>query len=320
MKERRLGISLLVSIACGFGLVALAAGQGAYGWLLFVAVPFLTGFLAASIYAWGRRRELGKCLWVSILPFGGICLLVVLWKIDGIICCIMAAPVMIPPGLVGGYIAWLMQSHRTAPLIGSCLLFLVPSGIVLGPRGPSPRTFTVTTSITVDAPPESVWRHVTEFPDIALPPDAIFRAGVAYPIRTEIDGKGVGTTRRCILSTGTLRETVTVWNPSILLRFQVDSTPPAMRELSPWPDLDPPHLHGFYQSFQGQFRLTELPGRRTLVEGSSWYSHGLGPAQYWRLWSDYVVHGVHRRVLEHIKALAEEDRRERENAVATSTF
>jgi hypothetical protein len=57
-----------------------------------------------------------------------------------------------------------------------------------------------------------------------------------------------------------------------------------------------------------------------LIEGTSWYSHGLEPAEYWRLWTDYIVHGVHRRVLEHIKAMAEADRRAGENVVATSTF
>ncbi len=165
----------------------------------------------------------------------------------------------------------------------------------------------MTTSIVVNAPPEVVWRRVVDFPEIADPPGLLFRAGVAYPIRSDIAGFGVGASRQCVLSTGVIKETVTAWDPPRLLRFRVDSTPPAMHELSPWAHIDPPHLHGFYESRQGEFLLTALPGGRTLVAGTSWYSHGLQPAQYWRLWSDYVVHGVHRRVLEHIKALAERD-------------
>jgi hypothetical protein len=293
----------------GFGLTVLATWGSVYTWVLFLAAPFLTGFLAVLIFTWKERRELKRCLWVATWPFLGIALLVLGWKIEGLICLAMAAPIAIPFGLLGGYVAWLLQPHRAITLMTSCLLLLVPPGIVFGHHGPREHTFHVSTSIVVNASPDVVWRYVTAFPAIAEVPDGIFRAGVAYPIQTEIDGSGLGTGRRCILSTGTLEERVTAWEPPNLLRFAVNSTPPAMRELSPWPDIDPPHLHGFYVSHQGEFRLTELSGHRTLVVGTSWYSHGLEPAQYWRLWSDYVVHGVHRRVLGHIKVLAEAEGR-----------
>ena len=60
-------------------------------------------------------------------------------------------------------------------------------------------------------------------------------------------------------------------------------------------------------SKEGQFRLIALGPHRTRVEGTSWYQHGLWPAQYWRLWSDAIVYRIHMRVLEHIRALAEAD-------------
>jgi hypothetical protein len=30
------------------------------------------------------------------------------------------------------------------------------------------------------------------------------------------------------------------------------------------------------------------------------------PADYWRLWSDLIIHRIHSRVLRHIQALSEE--------------
>ena len=318
MKDRSKGLSLLIGIAVGFTLIALAGRQASYGWLLFLGVPFLTGFLAVVIYTWGERRRLGQCLWVSIWPFLGVAVLLLAWRIEGIICIATAAPIAVPVGLLGGYVGWLLQRHVAGIAVGACLLLIVPPGIVFGHHGPEPRTFAVSTSMIVEAPPETVWRYITEFPAIGTPAGLIFRAGVAYPVRTEIDGDGPGVARRCVLSTGVLNETVSAWEPPHLLRFRVDSMPPAMHELSPWRDIDPPHLHGFYVSRQGEFRLTPLPGGRTRIEGTSWYSHGLEPALYWRLWSDYVVHGVHRRVLEHIKALAEEDNTRRAGILQTS--
>ena len=44
---------------------------------------------------------------------------------------------------------------------------------------------------------------------------------------------------------------------------------------------------------------------RTRLEGSTWYTLDLGPSTYWALWSDALIHGIHGRVLEHIKGLSE---------------
>jgi hypothetical protein len=98
---------------------------------------------------------------------------------------------------------------------------------------------------------------------------------------------------------------VVVWNEPRLLRFVVTATPPAMREMGLYGPIQPKHLNGYYLSKEGQFELTSLPGGRTLVVGTSWYQHGLWPAGYWRWWSDAVVHHIHRRVLDHIRALSE---------------
>jgi hypothetical protein len=62
---------------------------------------------------------------------------------------------------------------------------------------------------------------------------------------------------------------------------------------------------GADRSAGGQFLLTPLPGGRTRLEGTTWYRHGLAPAEYWRLWSDEIIHKIHMRVLKHIKEEAE---------------
>jgi hypothetical protein len=64
-------------------------------------------------------------------------------------------------------------------------------------------------------------------------------------------------------------------------------------------------LHGRVISKEGRFRWIALGPHRTRVEGASSYQHGLWPAQYWRLWSDAIIHRIHLRVLDHIRTLAE---------------
>jgi hypothetical protein len=109
-----------------------------------------------------------------------------------------------------------------------------------------------------------------------------------------------------VFTAGDFVEPITAWDEGQLLKFDVTSNPPAMREWSPY-NIHPPHVRDFLVSHGGQFRLIELPGGRTRLEGTTWYEHNLWPAAYWQVWSDAILHRIHRRVLEHVKRLAEAD-------------
>jgi hypothetical protein len=85
-------------------------------------------------------------------------------------------------------------------------------------------------------------------------------------------------------------------------------SPPPLLELTPLGDISPPHLDGYLRPRRGEFRLVALPGDRTRLEGSTWYELRLAPEPYWQLFSDYLIHRIHRRVLQHIKLEAEAER------------
>ena len=131
-------------------------------------------------------------------------------------------------------------------------------------------------------------------------------------------GAGVGAQRACLLSTGVMRERVTVWEPARCLRFQVLCTPGALREISFYRDLQPRHVHNFTVMREGEIRLEPLPNGGTRLIGTSWYEQRMWPADYWMLYSDFVVHSVHRRVFGHIKMLAEHEAASRRSALASA--
>ncbi len=162
----------------------------------------------------------------------------------------------------------------------------------------------VTTSVEIDASPETVWKNVIAFPQLKDPIEFIFKTGIAYPINATISGQGVGAVRHCNFSTGSFVEPITTWDEPKLLKFSVDQQPEPMKEISPY-NIHPNHLHGYWISRQGQFKLTTLPNGHTLLEGTTWYVNKIKPEFYWTIWSDYVVHKIHERVLEHIKTQAE---------------
>ena len=80
-----------------------------------------------------------------------------------------------------------------------------------------------------------------------------------------------------------------------------------MEEWTFYEHVHPPHLEGYFRTTQGEFRLEPLPGGRTRLHGTTWYENDLWPANYWKLWSDLLIHRIHLRVLKHVGNLSEAD-------------
>lgn len=280
----------------------------AYGSTLFLATPFMLGLITSVVYGAAEPRGVKESVVTSLLALLiiAICLLAV--AIEGVICLLMAAPIAIMLNVLGCWIGHILMAgkERRGRHISIPALAVMPLLFLAEHQGsPESTTHAVATSVMIDADRETVWRNVVAFSEIPPPREMIFRAGIAYPLRARIDGAGVGATRHCVFSTGAFVEPITTWDEPALLAFDVTAQPDPLTELSPYGRIDAPHLHGYFSSQRGEFRLTELPGRRTLLAGTTWYVNHIEPQAYWRLWSDYVIHTIHRRVLDHIKADAE---------------
>jgi len=303
-------LSVLVTSLIGLGFVALGTSTiGAYGWSLFVALPFCLGLFSVLLHSYHGPRGFWTCFNVALLPIallGGVLLVV---AIEGLICLLMAAPLALGLAALGGSLGYFIQANywrsRTSPALLSVVL-LVPAlfGVEHAARLEAPK-FEVRTSINVQAPPEQVWQQVVAFGEIPAPTEALFRAGIAYPTRAEISGRGPGAMRRCVFSTGAFLEPIEVWDEPRLLKFSVTASPAPLNEMTPYGHIEPRHLHGYFESEEGQFLLTPLPGGGTRLEGTTRYRNAMWPAAYWRIWSDYIIHRIHMRVLKHIKAAAE---------------
>jgi hypothetical protein len=187
------------------------------------------------------------------------------------------------------------------------LLIIYPPAVMCAEyvAAPEPPVFAVRTAVDIDAPPAAVWRNVVSFSELPPPTEWIFHTGIAYPIRASIEGSGPGAIRRCEFSTGPFIEPIRIWDEPRLLQFAVTENPAPMEEWTPYRKIHPAHLDNFLVSRKGQFLLTPLPGGRTRLEGTTWYVHNLWPAGYWQVWSDFIIHRIHQRVLSHIKTLSE---------------
>lgn len=315
-----LGIAVVtVAITTQLGLALALLGTKVlvnYGWGLFVSLPFCMGLFAVLLYSYHEQRTYPTCLMISLLPVLVLGVVLLMVAIEGIICLLMAAPIAAGLALLGGSLGFAIQAvhwtRKGAPFVMSVMLVALPS--LFGYEHASklqPRLYEVYSEIVVDAPPEMVWKKVVAFTEIPPPEELLFRAGITYPMRAEIAGVGAGAVRRCVFSTGAFVEPIEVWNEPMLLRFSVAENPAPLNELTPYGHIEPAHLHGYFVSHQGQFLLTELPGGKTRLTGTTWYTNAMWPEEYWHYWSDYIIHRIHMRVLLHIQEEAEQRKQAR---------
>lgn len=279
-----------------------------YAYGLFVWLPLVLGATSTLILAYKNptaRKALRNNAYLTLLIF---CFGLLFFAWEGVICLLMATPIGFLFTYFGFLIGYGLSKNKminSAPTAIILLMLSVPSLMAFEDIiKTSDDLRSVTTSIEINASPEKVWKNVVAFPQLKDPTEFIFKTGIAYPIDATISGQGVGAVRHCNFSTGSFVEPITTWNEPKLLKFSVAQQPEPMKEISPY-DIHPTHLHGYWVSKEGQFKLIALPNGHTLLEGTTWYVNKIKPNIYWIIWSDYIVHKIHQRVLGHIKTEAE---------------
>ncbi|WP_440703305.1 hypothetical protein [Dyadobacter sp. 22481] len=302
---------LSIAVPCSFGWACTYFSTDilrAYSYGLFLWLPFVIGATSTLMYGHKKQepdKKIRNNAYLTLLIF---CIGLLIFAWEGIICLIMAAPI----GLLLTYLGYLVariflpnMSNNGTRAAGTLLLLSVPALMAFeGKAVKDDDLRSVTSSVKINATPEKVWDNVIAFPRLGEPTELIFKTGIAYPIDATIKGSGVGAVRRCNFSTGSFVEPITVWDEPRLLKFSVEEQPASMKEVSFY-DVRPNHLHGYWISKEGQFKLTKLPDGHTLLEGTTWYVNKIRPGFYWTMWSDFIVHKIHNRVLQHIKEQVE---------------
>lgn len=289
-----------------FGTSALRT----YGNALFIGIPLIMFFIPAALVPASVAGVPGARITATLASAGLVLVGLLAFRIEGLVCIIMASPLLLLMWIIAAVAhsrtkRWFTQYGGPATLLFTMALPVAMAAEAALDLPVNRRSRTTRT--VIKASPQTLWPLIQAQP--SLPPirprDVLFQLGVAYPVRTEMIGTGVGSSRRCILSTGPMDEIVDVWEPNRRLAFRVTAQPPPMHELSPFSDFHAPHFDDCFRCERGEFRLLPLPDGRTELRGTTWYTTRIWPAAYWHLWTDAIVTNVHRRVFKHIEALAE---------------
>jgi uncharacterized membrane protein YhaH (DUF805 family) len=300
---------LVIGVAVTLFAVAVSTLLfGAYGFGVFVASPFIIG--ATTGYFANRKTDVGSWPTAKVtsgaLLLGGLGLVIV--ALEGLICT--------PDGCPSCHRHWTRRcSHGTR----HCRLHATPAQQALSGLALLPLIFALESSLPMvvqfethsriqsRAPPSVVWKVLVNT-DLSHEPVALpFRWGLAYPIRGEVLGEGIGSIRIGEFSTGSVRERVTEWIPNRKLAFVMLNEVPAVRELSPYATVHAPHVVGYFRTTNTSFELAPLEaGGTELIERTS-HELRLEPVPYWLPLARWVVHENNARVLTHIKRQAEKN-------------
>lgn len=307
MKSKFIIVILTIAIVFAIGYTSISF-FGNYGWTVFVFVPFVIGFLPS--YFASKKLELSKkdCYSLSFTTLLASTIALLVFAIEGMICILMALPILMLLVWFGAYIGFRMN-HRK-PMLNNATTIIILALYSLSflsfdyinePNSLIP----IKTAIVIKAPIEKVWQNVVTFGTIAEPNEFIFKTGIAYPKNATIKGTGIGAIRYCNFTTGSFVEPITTWNEPNLLQFSVENQPVPMNEFNPFWNVHPPHLDGYFKSYKGEFRLKKMANNETLLQGTTWYKVDIYPEFYWKIWSDLIIHKIHNRVLNHIKKESE---------------
>ncbi|MEM7550930.1 MAG: hypothetical protein AAF363_14700 [Bacteroidota bacterium] len=303
-KRKWIAIAITVILATPLTIWGIY-GIGEYGLALFILTPLFIGVVSTILFGHGRILTKREAAQISLLTLGIFIIGLIVFAIEGLICIAMAAPVGILLTWIGSLIGQVTVNNNSNNSLTIILItFLIIPVTAFTERDSETQLHKVSTSLIIDADIETVWKNVIEFPRMGEPTEFIFKAGISYPIDSEIKETEEGLVRYCNFNTGSFVEPITEWNEPTTLRFDVHEQPEPMTEYSLW-DINAPHLHDYFVSERGEFKLKELPNGQTELIGTTWYRHNIKPGGYWKLWSDWIIHSIHNRVLNHIKMNAE---------------
>lgn len=254
-----------------------------------------------------RRRQkplLVRMLGHSLQVITVFLLTALIFGFEGLICTVVAAPVMYVMGLLGTLIGYAFRSWKgkSGVLILSGMLPLV-----LGPleqSRPAETVYrTVNNSILIKTSPAEVWTQIRSVPrieDQEIHSGWVHLIGLPRPREAVLEGQGVGAYRLATFDGGlSFMETVTDWQENRLLSFHIGAHDPGQ--------LDPHVRVGgrFFNVQTGTYRLEEVAPGQTMLHLSSTQRVSTNFNGYTAFLTQSIMHDLQRTILEVVRDRAE---------------
>ncbi len=294
---RGVALGTLLGALLQLGGYLMVRGDGSeYGWVMFVLVPFVSGFAVAAVVRY-PLRILACCLAGGVLTFS--VLLFTGW--EGIICCIMSTPLMATGVAIGAFFGYMARGRlidqMAAPgkasmmIVLACPLLIAAADHVERPYRSIQQREVFTTETLVAAPPDRTWELLARMAHLDGDRPFLLRVGLPVPIRCELDRAAIGGRRVCYFDSGIIAQEITDWLPPSTMGLRVtECTLPGRHWLT---------------FIDASYELSAV-GTQTRVVRQTTIGTRLYPRWYWRPLERWGVASEHEFVLASLRRSADE--------------
>jgi len=279
----------VTGICVGLGGFFLAETPKASGMgpVMFLLVPVCSGFAIAMV------TRPPNTDWAAMLLAAFITLsFLVAFKFEGLLCAVLAFPVLAVGLIIGAGLGHLFRRHVVERLrhqiTGVTVIFaLTPAIILASHRAEMPalnraRQETVSNTIFLKAAPQEVWADIQSIDSINATKPLLMHFGLPVPVRCSLERKGVGAKRTCYFENGFIEETITEWAPPYSMQLTIDRT-----------NMPGRHWLGFENA---AYELRQEGSGTRLTRTTTITSH-LYPVWYWRYFERLGVSSEHEYLL-----------------------
>lgn len=284
------GIATAVLFGVG-GFFLINDRGGSMGGVLFLALPFATGFATALV---ARSKNI---VIASLIIGALICTTILLIsKLEGWVCVLMSAPLialgMTIGALLGLLTRFLIKKYRRPNVVTLMILLVLPlflmgAGEAEKPVRRTPRAETFTSVLRVKSSPQELWDAIKTMERVNAHKGFLMRIGLPVPVSCSLDKEAVGGTRTCYFEEGFIKETITEWDPPRSMKLEiVDWSVPGR----PW------------LAFKDASYEIHVENGETVMTRSSTIISRLLPASYWRPLEEIGVSTEHEYLFEAVRS------------------
>lgn len=266
----------------GFFLLKMSLGPR-MGQVIFIMFPLLVGATIAMVTPRGFSSVALLSVTISLM----ICLVsLIAMKAEGILCAVLAFPLIFVPLAVGVAIGTLLRNmiRPFESVKTNCFILLIAPVLLFGGHRlevkafPQARTQTITSTIHLAAAPEEVWANIQSLDKLTGRKPLLMHIGLPIPQKCVLQGTSVGSKRICYFDQGSIEESVLEWNPPQRMRLAIDRT-------------NMPGRH--WLEFDGaEYDLKKDATGTTLTRITTIRSN-LQPAWYWARFESWGVQSEH---------------------------
>jgi hypothetical protein len=230
-------------------------------WMLMLSLPFVWVGVALTLR---RLRAMGVPLWL-------LGLLLLALAVEGVICLLMAAPIGLLLGLLGGTVGYYIQRRRWSHFenTGHLGRHAAVRPAMVGRRRPEARAAAPFGSEHSGRNPCSA-RHSVALPFLvsrAASTDGVaLSRGNCLPVALDAGRLGGRSAPRVRVLDRCSIEPIRVWEPNHKLRFEISGEPPVMQEMSPCGHIHTRHIDGIFPGPRRRVRADTASQRAHVID------------------------------------------------------